>query len=158
MKNMNYKNEDLVKKIIAEKDKIKLNYVQKLNDIKQHYGVEFDVEHYANNKIKNIIFLNLKYKSLSNNITISYNGDSGKFDYIDYEFSETRFVKGINHKRLIPNLNIQYKLKIIVAEINRINADYITKLNEIETVLKDLDKNINSKEKVLVNNKNEEDE
>ena len=59
---------------------------------------------------------------------------------------------------MIPNLNIQYKLKIIVAEINRINADYITELNEIETVMKDLDKNINSKEKVLVNNKNEENE
>ncbi len=155
---MNLSNEELTKKIIEEKDKVKLKYRQKLNSIKQHYGVEFDVDYYANNKIKNIIFENLKYKNLSNNITISYNADSRKFDCIDYEFLDIRFVRKVNHKRLLSNLNIQYKLKIIVSEIDRINTDYIAELEELEKNLKELNINSIDKEKVLVNNKNDEEE
>ena len=59
---LEYKNEEIIKKKIADKDKIKLKYKQRLNLIKQHYGVEFDVEHLNNNEVENIRFINLKYK------------------------------------------------------------------------------------------------
>ena len=37
---LNINSEDLIKKKIADKDKAKLKYKQKLELIKQHYGVE----------------------------------------------------------------------------------------------------------------------
>ena len=38
-----YLEEENLKKKIIEKDKAKLRYKQKLELIKQHYGIEFDV-------------------------------------------------------------------------------------------------------------------
>lgn len=81
-------NEELTKKIIAEKDKITLRYKQKLNDIKQHYGVEFDVEHLKDSSIKNITFVNLKYKNTFSNLSVVYNGETRNFEYMNYEFTE----------------------------------------------------------------------
>ena len=52
---MEYKNEEIIKKKIADKDKIKLKYKQRLNLIKQHYGVEFDVEHLNNNEVETLV-------------------------------------------------------------------------------------------------------
>ena len=57
---MNFNDEELTKKIIAEKDKVNLKYKQRLNSIKQHYGVEFDVNHFSDNKIRKIYFLILQ--------------------------------------------------------------------------------------------------
>ena len=52
--------EELLKLVIAEKDKLKQKYNHKINAIKQHYGVEFDVNYFTNEKIKSIKFNNLK--------------------------------------------------------------------------------------------------
>ena len=130
----------------------------KLNDIKQHYGVEFDVNHFSDNKIRNITFVNLKYKNLFSNITVIYNDESNNFDYIDYEFSETRSFKNLNHKRLIINLDKEYKLKLVVAEIYRLNADYINDLNEIDKTFKNTPKKDINSEKVLLIRKDEEND
>jgi hypothetical protein len=51
---LNINNEELIKKKIADKDKANLRYKEKLNSIKQHYGVEFYVEHLNNNDIENL--------------------------------------------------------------------------------------------------------
>lgn len=155
---MDSSNEELTKMVIAEKDKINLKYKQKLNSIKQHYGVEFDVDHFSNNGVKNITFINLKYKNLFTNVSVTYNSSSGKFDYIDYEFSETRTVKNLNHKRLIPNLNKEYKLKLIVAEIERLNSEYVRELNEVDTALKNTPKNDIEYEKTLLVNKDDKND
>lgn len=155
---MNVNNEELTKLIIAEKDKITLKYKQKLNNIKQHYGVEFDVEHSKNNDIKNITFVNLKYKNLFTNVTVVYNGSSGKFDYVDYDLIETRSFKNLNHKRLIPNLDKEYKLKLVVAEVDRLNSEYTRELNEIDETLKNTPNLNKSMEKSLMIEKTEETE
>lgn len=120
--------------VYEEKEKITLKYKQKLNNIKQHYGVEFEVETFTNYDVKNIIFVNLKYKNLFTNVSVIYNGKTGKFDYIDYDFLETRSVKNLNHKRLISNLEKEYKLNLIVAEIYRLNENYVKELSEINNV------------------------
>ena len=70
---MNINNEELIKKKIADKDTAKLKYKQKLNSIKQHYGIEFDVEHLKNNEVENIRFVNLKYKMGYNDLIGLYN-------------------------------------------------------------------------------------
>lgn len=149
-------NKELAKLIVIEKDKITLRYKQKINNIKQHYGVEFDVEYSKNNEIKNITFINLRYKNLFTNVTIVYNGLTGKFDYIDYDLLETRTFKNLNHKRLIPNLDKEYKLKLIVAEINRLNMERLNELNEIDNSLNNTSNLTNSTERSLLIEKDEE--
>lgn len=155
---MTVNNEELTKLIIAEKDKITLRYKQKLNNIKQHYGVEFDVEHSKNNEVKNITFVNLKYKNLFTNVTVIYNGSSGKFDYVDYDLLETRAFKNLNHKRLIPNLDKEYKLKLVVAEVDRLNSEYTRELNEIDETLKNTPNLTQNMDKSLVIEKEDETE
>lgn len=151
-------NEELTKRIIVEKDKITLRYKQKLNDIKQHYGVEFDVEHLKDSSIKNITFVNLKYKNTFNNLSIVYNGETRNFDYMNYEFTEARNVKNVNHKKMLPILDKEYKLKLLVSEIERANSEYVRDLNDIDATLKNAPNNSSKHEKVLVINKNEETE
>ena len=151
-------NEELTKKIIAEKDKISLRYKQKLNDIKQHYGVEFDVEHLKDSSIKNITFVNLKYKYTFNNLSVVYNGETRSFEYMNYEFIEARNVKNVNHKKMLPILDKEYKLKLLVSEIERANSEYIRDLNDIDETLKNAQKNSQKYERTLVINKNEETE
>lgn len=151
-------NEELTKKIIEEKDRITLRYKQKLNDIKQHYGVEFDVEHLKDSSIKNITFVNLKYKNTFSNLSVVYNGETRNFEYMNYEFTEARNVKNVNHKKMLPILDKEYKLKLLVSEIERANSEYIRDLNDIDVALKNAPKNNQKYERTLVINKNEETE
>ena len=132
---MNINNEELIKKKIADKDKANLRYKEKLNSIKQHYGVEFYVEHLNNNDIENIKFTNL-----------------------EYDFLDTRIVKNLKHKRFISELENKYKLNLLVGEIERANNDYIKELEEIDNYYNELSNaskiSINELE-LNKNNKNE---
>lgn len=152
---MNRHSDELVKLVIAEKDKAKLKYKQRMNDIKQHYGIEFDVIHYQDEKIKDINFVNLKYKDKIENISITYDNITKKIDYINYEFSDTKLVKNLNHKKMITFLEKEYKLKLVIDEMNRINIEYIQELAEIDYALKNTENDLQI-EKVLKNNKDDE--
>ena len=96
---MNINSEELIKKKIADKDKIKLKYKQRLNLIKQHYGVEFDVEHLNNNEVENIRFINLKYKTGFNNVCVNYNPSNKKVNkniiYSAYNYTHFRDCENI---------------------------------------------------------------
>lgn len=144
---MNINNEELIKKKIADKDTAKLKYKQKLNSIKQHYGIEFDVEHLKNNEVENIRFVNLKYKNGFENVCVNYNPNSKKISYIDYEFTDTRIVKNTKHKKLAATL--ENKLNLIVGEIERANNDYVRELEEIDNYYVELEKNNSEKIKEL---------
>lgn len=149
-------NEEFIKMVIAEKDKIKLKYKQKLNNIKQHYGVEFDVEHSKSENVNSINFVNLKYRNSFDNVSVVYDNTTRKFNYIDYEYVDSRMVKGLNHKKLLPSLEKEYKLRLIVAEVERVNNDYIREINEIDSTLVNTPKNAESIEQVLQIKKSEE--
>ena len=141
---MNINNEELIKKKIADKDKANLRYKEKLNSIKQHYGVEFYVEHLNNNDIENIC--------------VSYNPSNKKICCIEYDFLDTRIVKNLKHKRFISELENKYKLNLLVGEIERANNDYIKELEEIDNYYNELSNaskiSINELE-LNKNNKNE---
>ena len=147
-------NEKKLKEKISEKDKAKLNYKQKLELIKQHYGVEFDVTSLKDGSINDVKFMNLKYKNEFNNLTIVYNNVLKKFDYLFCEYIDVKTVKNLNHKQVIPILNKEYKLKLILAEINRANEEYRKKINEIESKYQ---ATIDNNEKVLQIKKNDEE-
>lgn len=151
-------NEELVKQIITEKDRITLNYKQRLNNIQQHYGVDFDVEHLKDKSIKEITFMNLKYKNTFNNLSVTYNEKTKSFDYMNYEFVEARQVRNVSHKKMLLVLDNEYKLKLLVAEIERVNSDYVNDLNEVDRILKNTPNNNQEFEKSLIINKDEETE
>ena len=90
---------------------------------------EFNKEEKLNNIIENKFidkfeYVNLKYKNGFENVCVNYNPNNKKISYIDYEFTDTRIVKNTKHERLAATLEKDYKLNLIVGEIERANNDY----------------------------------
>lgn len=129
--NKEFEEENLKKKII-EKDKVKLKYKQKIELIKQHYGVEFDVYYFQNENIDKIKFTNLEYKTTAKNISLVYDNKVGKFNYIFYDYDNEQAMRNYDEKKIINGLNREKKLKLVVAEVKRLNEEYQKELTEID--------------------------
>lgn len=153
---MNISKEEITKKKISEKDKAKLRYDQKINEIQQHYGINFNLEHLKNSSLKNITFLNLKYKSTFINVSLTYDFDTRSYDYMNYEYIESRNVKNINHKKMISFIDKEYKLKLLIKEVERVNNEYIKELSDIDKLYKLAPKSNINTEKILLLKKEEE--
>ena len=137
---MNVDNDkELIKKKIIEKDKAKLKYKQKLELVKQHYGVDFDITYFENNNIDKVKFYNLEFKSSAKNISLIYDNKIGKFNYIFYDYDNEQSLKNYDAKKLMNSLNREKKLKLVIAEIKRLNEEYKAELNKIEEKYKEDD-------------------
>lgn len=137
---MNVDNDkELIKKKIIEKDKAKLKYKQKLELVKQHYGVDFNITYFENNNIDKVKFYNLELKSSAKNISLIYDNKIGKFNYIFYDYDNEQSLKNYDAKKLINSLNREKKLKLVIAEIKRLNEEYKAELNKIEEKYKEDD-------------------
>ena len=134
--NKDLEEENLKKKII-EKDKAKLRYKQKLELIKQHYGIEFDVYYFKNENIDKIKFSNLEFKTSAKNITMVYDNKIGKFNYISYDYDNEQSIKNYDEKKIISALNREKNLKLVVAEVKRLNEEYQKELVEIDEKFKE---------------------
>ena len=87
----------------------------------------------------------MKYKTGFNNVCVNYNSSNKKVSYVDYEFADTRIVKNTKHKKLVSDLEKDYKLNLVVGEIERANNEYIRELNEIDNYYLEMEtKNINN--------------
>lgn len=129
---MNINSEDLIKKKIADKDKAKLKYKQKLELIKQHYGVEFDIYYFDNSNIEKIKFSNLDFKNTAKNISLIYDNKIGKFNYVFYDYDSEQSIRNYDEKKIINGLNREKKLKLVIAEVKRLNEEYQKELLEID--------------------------
>lgn len=137
---MNVDNDkELIKKKIIEKDKAKLKYKQKLELVKQHYGVDFNITYFENNNIDKVKFYNLELKSSAKNISLIYDNKIGKFNYIFYDYDNEQSLKNYDAKELMNSLNREKKLKLVIAEIKRLNEEYKAELNKIEEKYKEDD-------------------
>ena len=137
---MNVDNDkELIKKKIIEKDKAKLKYKQRLELVKQHYGVDFDITYFENNNIDKVKFYNLEFKSSAKNISLIYDNKIGKFNYIFYDYDNEQSLKNYDAKKLMNSLNREKKLKLVIAEIKRLNEEYKAELNKIEEKYKEDD-------------------
>lgn len=137
---MNVDNDkELIKKKIIEKDKAKLKYKQKLELVKQHYGVDFNITYFENNNINKVKFSNLEFKSSAKNISLVYDNKIGKFNYIFYDYANKQSLKNYDAKKLMNSLNREKKLKLVIAEIKRLNEEYKAELNKIEEKYKEDD-------------------
>lgn len=137
---MNVDNDkELIKKKIIEKDKAKLKNKQKLELVKQHYGVDFNITYFENNNIDKVKFYNLEFKSSAKNISLVYDNKIGKFNYIFYDYDNEQSLKNYDAKKLMNSLNREKKLKLVIAEIKRLNEEYKAELNKIEEKYKEDD-------------------
>ena len=134
--NYNYLSE-IIKKKIAEKDRAKLKYKQKLELVKQHYGVEFDVYYSKEDNIDKIKFSNLEFKNSAKNISIVYDNKIGKFNYIFYDYDSEQAIRNYDENKIMNGLNREKKLKLVVAEIKRLNEEYKKELFEIDEKYKE---------------------
>ena len=125
-------NEEIIKKKIIEKDKAKLKYKQKLELIKQHYGVEFDIYYFDNSNIEKIKFSNLDFKNTAKNISLIYDNKIGKFNYVFYDYDSEQSIRNYDEKKIINGLNREKKLKSVIAEVKRLNEEYQKELLEID--------------------------
>lgn len=125
-------NEEIIKKKIIEMDKAKLKYKQKLELVKQHYGVEFDIYYFDNSNIEKIKFSNLDFKNTAKNISLIYDNKIGKFNYVFYDYDSEQSIRNYDEKKIINGLNREKKLKLVIAEIKRLNEEYQKELFEID--------------------------
>ena len=149
-------NDEMIKSMIAEKDKVKLKYKQKLNNIKQHYGIEFDIDNVNVSSIKNIRFRNLSYKNSLHDITLDYNNITKSFTHILYHYSDSRIVRTNDPKKMLSSLEKEYKLQVIIAEINHANEEYLREMNGIDLAYGRFEEDQLMLEKTMQLNKNEE--
>jgi len=124
---------ELTKKKISEKNKAKKKYLEKLELLKQSYGIEFKVDNFKNNDVNKIKFYNMNYRKSIKNVSIIYDNKIGKFNYLSYEYDLERDIKGLTDYKVIEELNEEKKLKLIVDEIIRINNEYKIELIEIDS-------------------------
>ena len=73
-----------------------------------------------------------------------------------YEFTDEKLINILNHREMISNLSKQYKLDIVVKEINKINFIYRDKLEQIESKYLKMKDNIAQKSHQLQIVKNTE--
>lgn len=123
---------ELVKKKISEKNKAKKKYLEKIELLKQAYGVEFKVDNFKDNNLDKIKFYNLNYKKSVKNISLIYDAKINNFNYISYDYELEKDVKDLTNYKLIEELNNSNKLKLLINEIIKYNNEYKLELEEID--------------------------
>ena len=68
-----------------------------------------------------------------------YDNKIGKFNYIFYDYDNEQSLKNYDAKKLMNSLNREKKLKLVIAEIKRLNEEYKAELNKIEEKYKEDD-------------------
>lgn len=147
---------ELIKEKIKEQDKAKLKYKQKIELVKQHYGIEFDVEHFKDENIETIKFVNLEYKNVLRNIVVIYDNSLQKFNYVSYDYDNESTLKNLNNKKILTGVSKENKLKLVVGEMRRLNEEYQTELKIINDKYSSmLNNNIESENELQLKKKDE---
>lgn len=123
---------EFIKKKIVEKNKVKRKYLERLELLKQSYGVEFSTDSFKNNDINKIKFYNMNYQNSIKNVCIIYDNKYGKFNYLSYDFSSEKDINGLSNYKIIDNLTREKKLKLLVEEILKTNNEYKQELTKID--------------------------
>ena len=125
-------NQENLKNNLEEKDEKKEKYNQELNDIKNHYQVEFDVYYSKNNNVERIKFLNLTYKKKIENITLIYDNRIGKFNFLSYKLEQNFTTKNLIDKTIISTINKEKRLNLVIAEVLRLSKEYKQEIEKID--------------------------
>lgn len=129
---LNLNNAEIVKKKINEEDQLKEEFKQKLNEIKQKYGIEFDIELLKTNNIDKIKFYNLKYKNKARNVSLIYYNEYNYYGAYIYNVNKNSSMKNESYIEKRNYFNKQYKLELVINEIRQANEIYKEKLLSLE--------------------------
>ena len=129
---LTYDNRDLIKEKMVEQQKFRADYQQKIIEIKNEYGVDFNINYLDSGLIKDIIFNVSTYKNKIDNIQIHYDNDMNLIS-MNYQYSDNRIVKNLNPKRVIREIEKEYDLKSVFLKINDYTSEYIEKSKIITT-------------------------
>lgn len=132
MKENNFMDNEKIRKKLAEKDNARKKYLEKLELLKQKYGVEFEVNSFSNHNIDKIKFYNLEYKKSLKNVVVIYDNKLKKYNYISYDFESEKTIKDLTNNKIINDLNKEKKLKLLIDEIQKVNNEYLIELEEID--------------------------
>ena len=129
---MIYNNRDLIKEKMMEQQKFRADYQQKIIEIKNEYGVDFNINYLDSGLIKDIIFMVSTYKNKIDNIQIHYDNDMNLIS-MNYQYSDNRSIKNLNPKKVIKEIEKEYDLKSVFLKINDYTNEYIEKSKIITT-------------------------
>ena len=149
---MYYDSQNLIKEKMKEQQKARFDYQQKMVEIKNKYGVDFNINYLDSNYIKEIVFNISNYKNKINDIQINYDNDMNLIS-MNYQYSDNRIAKNFNPKKVIKEIEKENNLQTIFLEIIGCMNEYIEKKQKISTKR---DVNLNTQEKMLQINKNNE--
>lgn len=130
MKTLNTSEND---KIILEKERLKLKYNQRLESIKQHYGLDFEVYYLKDENMEKIKFLFSEHKNVIKNISLIYDSKLLKFNYIAYDYDNEKVLKNYNDQKIINELNREKKLFLVIDEIKKANEEYKIELERLNS-------------------------
>lgn len=132
---------------IKEQDKLKLEFKQKLNSIKQKYGIEFDIYLLNSNDIDKIKFYNLKYKNKARDVSLIYYNEHNYYGAYIYTVNKKSSKIEENYITRKNYFNKEYKLELVINEIKQANEIYKIKLNELEEFYKESSNNFQLEKK-----------
>lgn len=132
---------------IKEQDKLKLEFKQKLNSIKQKYGIEFDIYLLNTNDIDKIKFYNLKYKNKARDVSLIYYNEHNYYGAYIYTVNKKSSRIEENYITKKNYFNKEYKLELVINEIKQANEIYKIKLNGLEEFYKESSNNLQLEKK-----------
>ncbi len=138
-----------LKEKIKKQDDLKLEFKRKLENIKQKYGIDFDIELLDNNNIDKIKFYNLKYKNKARDVSLIYYNEHNYYGAFIYKVNNNSSMKDESYLTKKNYFNKQYKLELVINEIKQANEIYKTKMLELETNTQELSSNSLELEKDL---------
>lgn len=156
MEEIEINTKEMVNKKIAEKNLAKEKYDRKIGDIKVKRGINFSIEYLKSEKINSIMFTNLEYKNKAKKITLYYNAERNKFNAVTYEVSKNITIQDLRDTTLIKKLEKEYKLQVVIEEIEKANLEYIRSLDAIDRKYIQIEKEPLVSEKELEIKKNNE--
>lgn len=134
--------DEKTKETIIAKDKCNFEFKKRLANIKQKYGIEFEVNLLNNNNIDCIKFYNLVYKKLAHDLSMIYYNQTNYYGAIIYTVNKNA---SMNKETYLSKKNYfgkQYKIESVIDEIKQANEKY-------REMLQSLNPNSLNNEKVL---------
>ena len=115
------------KKKVSKKNEKDLEYAKKIKQLKEDYGVDFNIKYSKGKNIKTIEFYNLEYKNYVN-LRITYFDENKRISSISYEMAKLKNTIKVNSiKKAISEIEKEYQLPLIMSEIDNAYEELLTK-------------------------------
>lgn len=122
---------------VIEKEEAYNKLKNKITEIKQKYGLEFDPSILENNSLYTIKFYNLEYKKSAKNLTVVYYNEYNRYGALLYDVVPGHTMKNHKFETIISELQKKYKLFKIINEVKDAVYTYKEEMINIENKYND---------------------